>query len=161
MAIKMVGREGTNDSPQNGYSWPFKMSGKNAGAKVGGKGSWRRKVKKAPTGSQEADKVWLAAQRQGCRDIGEIDDATMILAQNDSLSFTKPELAIDMRANTYVLRGKPEKKPVSEILQDLLSGIDLSKFGGKAGEEKKEELGDVANVDFSKPEEAQPEEKKE
>lgn len=135
------------------------MSGKQLGAKVGGKGSWRRKVKKAPSSSQEADKVWLSAQRQGCRDIGEIDNATMILANDkEGLSFTKPELAVDMRANTYILRGKPEKKPLADLVQDLLAGIDFSKF--KKDGENKEELGDVANVDFSKPEEAQ-EEKKE
>lgn len=134
------------------------MSGKGLGAKVGGKGSWRRKTKKTPSQNQEADKLWLACQRAGCRDIGEIDSASMIIAgQEQAVSFSKPELAIDMRANTYVLRGKAEKKPITEVLQDLISGIDLSKFG-KKDEEKKDELGNVEGVDFSKPAE---EEKKE
>ncbi|EAX96065.1 transcription factor BTF3, putative [Trichomonas vaginalis G3] len=127
------------------------MSGKGLGAQVGGKGSWRRKVKKAPTGSQNADKLWLAAQRQGCRDIGEIDSASMIIAgQEKGLQFTKPELAIDMRANTYVLRGKPEEKPLVDLLQNLLAGMGVQ---AKKPEEAKEELGNVENVDFSKPEE--------
>ena len=129
------------------------MSGKAVGAKTGGKGSWRRKVKKVTSQNQEADKLWLQAQRAGCRDIGEIDSATMIVSgQEQALSFTKPELAIEMRANTYVLRGKHEMKPISEVLQDLISGIDLSKLGKAEGAEDKE-IGDVDGVDFSAPKE--------
>ena len=127
------------------------MSGKGVvGQKTGGKGSWRRKTKKTQSASQEADKLWLAAQRQGCRDIGEIDSATMIIAgKEDALSFQNPELALDMRANTYVLHGKAQNKPLVEVIQDMLPGLDLKKKDG----EKKEELGDVENVDFSKTEE--------
>ena len=128
------------------------MSSKGVGVRTGGKGSWRRKTKKAPSTNQEADKLWLAAQRAGCRDIGEIDNASMIIAGSEqALSFTKPVLAIDMRANTYVLRGKAEKKPISDVLKDLIQGIDFSKFG--KDEKKDEELGDVEDVDFSKAEE--------
>lgn len=130
------------------------MSSKVAGSRVGGKGTWRRKGKKVSNQNQEADKLWLACQRAGCRDIGEIDSASMVIAKEDNaLSFTKPELAVDMRANTYVLKGKPEKKPVAEVLTELLQGIDFSKLA-----KKDESLGDVENVDFSKPAE---EEKKE
>ena len=128
------------------------MSSKGVGVRTGGKGSWRRKTKKAPSTNQEADKLWLAAQRAGCRDIGEIDNASMIIAGNEqALSFSKPVLAIDMRANTYVLRGKAEKKPISDVLKDLIQGIDFSKFG--KDEKKDDELGEVENVDFSKTEE--------
>ncbi|EAX97852.1 NAC domain containing protein [Trichomonas vaginalis G3] len=137
------------------------MSGKGVGMRVGGKGSWRRKAKKAPTGSQEADKLWLAAQRQGCRDIGGIDGASIIMATKETgLSFTKPELAIDMRANTYVLRGKPEEKPIAELLTELIQGM-ASNLAKANKDEKKDELGNVENVDFSKPEEEKQEEKKE
>ena len=135
------------------------MSSKGVGMKTGGKGSWRRKMKKTGNqANQAADKLWLAAQRAGCRDIGQIDSCSMIIkGQEEALGFSKPELALDMRANTYLIRGKAEKKPMSEVFQDLIQGIDLSKF---AKDEKKEEenLGDVDNVDFSKPAE---EEKKE
>ena len=129
------------------------MSGKGLGAKVGGKGSWRRKTKKTPSQNQEADKLWLACQRAGCRDIGEIDSASMIIAgQEQAVSFSKPELAIDMRANTYVLRGKAEKKPMAEVFTELIQSVAANLPKPKDGE-KKEELGDVENVDFSKPEE--------
>ena len=140
---------------------PFsEMSSKGVGMKTGGKGSWRRKVKKTGSSNQAADKLWLAAQRAGCRDIGPIDSCSMIITgQEEALAFSKPELALDMRANTYVLKGKAEKKPMSEVFQDLLQGIDFSKFAKDDKEEKKDDnLGDVENVDFSKPAE---EEKKE
>lgn len=129
------------------------MSGKGVGMKTGGKGSWRRKVKKTTSTANAGDKVWLAAQRAGCRDIGEIDSASMILASEgqDAIHFTKPELAIDMRANTYVLHGKAEKKPVVEVLTEMLAGIGADKL--KNAPKADEELGDVDNVDFSKAEE--------
>ena len=135
------------------------MSPRGVGQKTGGKGSWRRKAKKVNTANQEADKLWLAAQRAGCRDIGEIDSTTiMIRGQEEALSFSKPELALDMRANTYVIRGKAEKKPLQDVLPDLLQGLNLQNLV-KADDKKEEEnLGDVENVDFSKPAE---EEKKE
>ena len=131
------------------------MSGRGVGQKTGGKGSWRRKVKKTSSSAQEADKLWLAAQRQGCRDIGEIDSATMIISgKENALSFQKPELALDMRANTYILKGKPEEKQLVEVIKDILPQFDnIAKQEEENKEEKKEDLGDVDNVDFSKTEE--------
>lgn len=129
------------------------MSSKVAGSRVGGKGTWRRKGKKVSNQNQEADKLWLAAQRAGCRDIGEIDNASIIMAkQDDALSFNKPELALDMRANTYVIRGKAEKKPIAEVFTELIQQV-AAKYPKSKDEEKKDELGDVENVDFTKPEE--------
>lgn len=134
------------------------MSRGSVGTRTGGKGSWRRKAKKTPKdGNQEGLKVWQAAQRLGCRQFGELDTASiMVKDQEDTLHFTKPQLALDGRANTYVLMGKPEWKPMVAVLQELLGGIDLSSL---KKDDAKDDLGDVpADVDFSKAsEEAAPE----
>ena len=124
--------------------------------KTGGRGSWRRKVKKAQkNGNQNGIKVWLAAQRLGCREFGELDSASIIIqGSEEAISFQKPELAFNMHANTYVIKGKAEKKPIVEVLTDLISGMDLSGLK-KPAEEAKDDLGDVpADIDFSKTEEA-------
>jgi nascent polypeptide-associated complex subunit beta len=80
-------------------------------------------------------------------------------AQEEALSFDKPELAFDMRANTFVLQGTAVKKPMVEILQDLVSTLDLSKRSKEGEAEPKEgeddDLGVSTDVDFSAP--AQPE----
>ena len=140
-----------------GHTLLYKMSGKGAGQKTGGKGSWRRKGKKTTSAAQESDKLWLASLRQGCRAIGDIDSATMIISgKEQALSFQKPELALDMRANTYVLKGKPEEKALVDVITDILPQLDKLKKAAdeeKKDEEKKEDLGDVDNVDFSKTEE--------
>lgn len=133
------------------------MSGRGqVGSKVGGHGSWRRKTKKvSKNANQEGQKVWLQAQRLGCRDLGEIDNASiMIENENEALSFTKPQLSFNMHANTYVLMGTPEKKKMADVLTDLISSIDFSKIKRDAPAENKDnDLGDVpADVDFSKPE---------
>lgn len=133
------------------------MSRGNVGVRTGGKGSWRRKAKKVPAGgNQQGQKVWAAALRAGCRNFGELDTASMVIeGQDEALFFTKPQLALDMHSNTFVLQGQPEKKPMSEVLQDLIAGIDFSKFAKKAGDKEGEaadDIGDVPeDVDFSKP----------
>ncbi|KAH0791701.1 putative transcription factor 3b [Histomonas meleagridis] len=125
------------------------------GMKTGGRGSWRRKTKKTQkNGNQNGLKVWLAAQRLGCREFGELDSASIILqGSEEALSFQKPELAFNMHANTYAIMGKVEKKPIVEVLTDLISGMNLSGLNKKA-EEENNDLGDVPeDVDFSKTEE--------
>ena len=134
------------------------MSRGNVGARTGGKGSWRRKAKKTPKGgNQEGQKVWAAALRAGCRNFGELDTATMMFAgeEKEALSFTKPQLALDMRSNTFVLMGKAEKKPMDEVVKDMIASFDFSKLLEKKGDDKAEgadDIGDVPeDVDFSKP----------
>lgn len=120
------------------------------GTRTGGKGSWRRKTKKVNAGgNQEGEKLWMACARQGCREFGELDTASIILKDSeDALAFTKPELAFNMHANTYVLKGTPAKKPLAEVFQDLISAMDLSKFAPKKGEEG-DDLGVSEDVNFA------------
>lgn len=124
------------------------------GAKTGNKGSWRRKVKKTATGANaEGEKVWAAAQRLGCHNIGDIDTASIITVGDDqAIAFDHPELAIEMRANTYVLHGEPKKKPIAEVLADMLKGINIP-TSGKEGEEADDLGEEVGDVDFAKAEE--------
>lgn len=135
------------------------MARGSVGTRTGGKGSWRRKAKRIPAGgNQQGQKVWQAALRAGCRNFGDLDSAAMLFGNDEeALHFAKPELALDMRSNTFVLMGKPEKKSVSEVFTDFLSSFDFSKLAKaekKEGEEK-DDLGDVPeNVDFAKPEES-------
>ena len=63
------------------------------------------------------------------------------------------ELAFNMHANAYAIMGKVEKKPIVEVLTDLISSIDLSGLK-KPTEEAKDDLGDVpADIALSKAEE--------
>lgn len=78
----------------------------------------------------------------------------IVEGQEEAVFFSKPQLALDMRSNTFVLMGTAEKKPIQEVLQELLSSIDFSKFAKKAEKEEgaADDLGDVPeDVDFSKP----------
>ena len=140
------------------------MSRGTVGAKTGGKGSWRRKTKKTQHGgNQDGLKVWLAAQRLVCRDFGELDSVSMIIQGSDeALSFKQPELAFNTHANTFAIMGKAEKKTITEVLTDLISGMNFGSIKKGEEEHKEDELGDVpADVDFSKAEEKPAEEKKE
>ena len=139
------------------------MSGRGQiGNRTGGKGSWRRKGKKQPHGDNlEAQKVWAAARRLINNRIFQLDGAAILFDnQTDKAkAFTKPELLCDQRANTYILHGKAEDKPLTEVIQELLAGMDISKFAQNK-EDKEDDLGEVPeNLDFSKTEEQKEEEK--
>jgi nascent polypeptide-associated complex subunit beta len=127
-----------------------------AGTKTGGKGSFRRPQKRvAQSSAAEGEKVWQAALRQGCRNLGDVDSITMILdGQTDALSFKKAELAMDMKANTYVIKGTPEKKPLADVVQDMFANIDMSKF--KKDKDENDLGDDIENVDFANPDAAAP-----
>jgi nascent polypeptide-associated complex subunit beta len=134
------------------------MSRGQVGSKTGGKGSWRRKGKKvSTTGNLEGQKVWATALRLGCRQFGQLDSASMLISgEDDALHFTKPELVLDMRSNTYILQGTPAKKPMVEVLQELFASFDPSKVDKEHGaaEEKPDEggddLGDIPDgIDFA------------
>jgi nascent polypeptide-associated complex subunit beta len=135
------------------------MSGVKVGTQTGQKGSFRRKAKKASKSpNQEGNKVWLAANHLGLREISALDSASFIIqGAEDAIYLAKPEALVDLRNNTFVLRGKPEPKKVAEVLQDLLRGMDLGKLGkGDAAtpEDSAEagDLGDVpADIDFAQP----------
>ena len=118
------------------------------GTRTGGKGSWRRKTKKvSKNGNQEGEKLWMACARQGCREFGPLDTASIILKDaTDALAFKQPELAFNMHANTYVLKGTPEQKPIAEVFSDLLSSMDFSKFAKK---EDTDDLGVSEDVNFA------------
>jgi stalled ribosome alternative rescue factor ArfA len=110
------------------------MSRGTVGAKTGGKGSWRRKEKKVKKGGNvEGTKLWQAATRLGCRAFGALDSVSILFAgQDEALSFDKPELLFDMRANTFIIQGTAVKKPMIEVVQELVSSLDFSKLKDSA-----------------------------
>jgi nascent polypeptide-associated complex subunit beta len=134
------------------------MSGVKVGAQVGQKGSFRRKVKKASkAANQEGNKLWLNVTHLGLREIPPLDSASFILQGSDeAIYLSKPEAIVDLRNNTFVLRtNKVEKKPVADVFQDMLRGLDLSKLGKGDTPAESEDTGDLGelpdNIDFAKP----------
>ena len=119
------------------------MSGKSVGQKVGGKGSWRRKVKRVL--DDPGAKLWTACVNARCRSCGVIEKC-LFLSQGDyGYSFTKPEMLYNIEANAYVIRGTPEKKSLKDILQEFL--VPNARLATR--DDKVEELGDVSNVNFA------------
>jgi hypothetical protein len=134
------------------------MSRGSVGAKTGGKGSWRRKEKKVKKGGNiEGTKLWQAATRLGCRAFGPLDSVSILFhGQDEALSFDKPELLFDMRANTFIIQGNAVKKPMIEVVQDLVSSLDLSKLKGApeaadAAKPAEDDDGIPTDVDFAAP----------
>jgi nascent polypeptide-associated complex subunit beta len=77
----------------------------------------------------------------------------MLQAGTDAIYLPKPDLLCDTRANTYVLKGKAEKKPISEVLQELFASLDIPHAKGEsAPADEADDLGDIpAGTDFANP----------
>lgn len=126
--------------------WPdlLEMSGKAVGQKVGGKGSFRRKVKRVV--DEPGGKLWTACSSARCRSCGFIDKCLFMCSADFGYSFSKPEMLVNVDANTYVIRGTPEKKQLPELLNDFLPR-DMRRPPKE--EAKTDDLGNVDNVNFA------------
>ena len=96
-----------------------------ANARIGGKGTVRRKhkaVHKKATGQDVA--LQSALKRLGVTNIPGIEEVNMFLDNGNILHFAQPKVQAAAGANTFVVNGNGVEKP----LQDLLPGI-ISQLG--------------------------------
>jgi len=91
-----------------------------AGVRTGGKGTVRRKRKAVRKGGAHDDKrLKSTLNKLNVRDIPAIEEVNFFKEDGNVIHFTNPKLQASIAANTYVVSGNPETKP----LQDLLPGI--------------------------------------
>jgi len=98
-------------------------------ARIGGKGSVRRKSKhqRKSTGGEEDKKLDMTLNKLGVRQIPETVEVNLFTQDGNVIHFKSPSLRGNINANTYVVSGRAE----THKLQDLLPGI-LSQLGGES-----------------------------
>ena len=102
-----------------------------AGVRTGGKGSVRRKKKAvhkaAPTDDKRLQSTLKRLQLNQLPGIEEVN----IVRESNFIHFKNPKVQAQISANTYVVSGTAESKPLTEMMtsvKDSLSG--LGGFGG-------------------------------
>jgi nascent polypeptide-associated complex subunit beta len=98
----------------------LKAKSADSGARVGGKGTTRRKHKAVRKSATHDDKRLKATlSKLNVRDIPAIEEVNLFKDDGHVIHFAAPKVQASIAANTYVVSGNAETKK----LQDLLPGI--------------------------------------
>lgn len=95
-----------------------------APARVGGKGTVRRKKKVVhKTASQDDKKLQQTLKRLGVNTIPAIDEVNIFKDDDTVIHFVNPKVQASIPAHTYVVSGPSETKSLMEILPSVLSQL--------------------------------------
>lgn len=101
-----------------------KLAKLQAQARIGGKGTPRRKVKKSIKSSSSDDKKLQAILKKlPTQSIGHIDEVNLFTEGGSVIHFNFPKLQTVAGANTYVISGTCESKEIAELLPGILSQL--------------------------------------
>lgn len=93
-----------------------------AGVRTGGKGSVRRKSKKARTALPVDDKrLQSTLKKLQLNQLPGIEEVN-IVRDNNFISFKSPKVQAQISANTYVVSGTAETKPLSDLMSSAMGG---------------------------------------
>uniref|UniRef100_A0A6U6F9B2 Nascent polypeptide-associated complex subunit beta n=1 Tax=Odontella aurita TaxID=265563 RepID=A0A6U6F9B2_9STRA len=107
-----------------------KMIAKRFGGKstsTGGKGTVRRK-KKAPSRSSAAQsdaKLSTALKKLGATNIPGIEEVNLFKEDGKVIHFVNPKVQASIAANTYIVSGPSETKPLQDLLPSIVSQLGM------------------------------------
>ena len=118
-----------------------KRFGGGAATATGGKGSVRRKKKVATrsSGAQTDAKLSAALKKLGATNIPGIEEVNLFKDDGKVIHFVNPKVQAAIAANTYIISGPSETKPLQDLLPSIVSqlGMDnlsqLKNFAEQAG----------------------------
>ncbi|EGD79923.1 nascent polypeptide-associated complex subunit beta [Salpingoeca rosetta] len=119
-------------------------------ARLGGKGTPRRKKKRVHKSTVTDDKKLMGTLKKlGVNPIPGVEEVNMIRTDGKVIHFDKPKVQAAIAANTFSISGNSQVKPLSELLPGILpqlgpeslahlktaaSSLGLDSKGGKAAE---------------------------
>lgn len=98
-----------------------------ASTSTGGKGSVRRK-KKAVTrsGSAQSDaKLGTTLKKLGATNIPGIEEVNFFKEDGNVVHFVNPKVQAAIAANTYIISGPSETKPLQDLLPSIVSQLGM------------------------------------
>uniref|UniRef100_A0A7S1D982 Nascent polypeptide-associated complex subunit beta n=1 Tax=Cyclophora tenuis TaxID=216820 RepID=A0A7S1D982_CYCTE len=104
-----------------------KRFGGKAPTSTGGKGTVRRK-KKAATRSSAAQsdvKLGAALKKLGATNIPGIEEVNLFLEDGKVIHFVHPKVQASIAANTYIISGPSETKPLQDLLPSIVSQLGM------------------------------------
>merc|ERR1740124_140272 len=104
-----------------------RFGGKQASTATGGKGTVRRK-KKVNTRSSAAQsdvKLGAALKKLGATNIPGIEEVNLFKEDGKVIHFVNPKVQASIAANTYIISGPSETKPLQELLPNIVSQLGM------------------------------------
>eukprot|EP00548_Thalassiothrix_antarctica_P009500 CAMPEP_0194156224 /NCGR_PEP_ID=MMETSP0152-20130528/67495_1 /TAXON_ID=1049557 /ORGANISM="Thalassiothrix antarctica, Strain L6-D1" /LENGTH=163 /DNA_ID=CAMNT_0038863737 /DNA_START=104 /DNA_END=595 /DNA_ORIENTATION=- len=94
---------------------------------TGGKGSVRRKKKVATrsSGAQSDAKLSAALKKLGATNIPGIEEVNLFKEDGKVIHFVNPKVQASIAANTYIISGPSETKPLQELLPNIVSQLGM------------------------------------
>lgn len=105
---------------------PSKLAKLQAGARIGGKGTPRRKVKKPSKSAMSAaddKKVQGALKKLNMQNLAGIQEVNMFKEDGGVINFRAPTVHSSLPNETTAIYGKAEEKTLSEILPGILNNL--------------------------------------
>jgi len=98
-----------------------------ASSSTGGKGSVRRKKKVASrSGSAQSDaKLGTTLKKLGATNIPGIEEVNLFKEDGNVIHFVNPKVQASIAANTYIISGPSETKPLQELLPSIVSQLGM------------------------------------
>lgn len=119
---------------------------------TGGKGTIRRKKKvtSRSTAAQSDAKLGVALKKLGATNIPGIEEVNFFREDGKVIHFVNPRVQASIQANTYIISGPNETKPLQDLLPSIVSQLGMdnisqlqnfaaSAAGGGAGVVEEEE----------------------
>jgi len=96
-------------------------------ASTGGKGSVRRKHKSASRSSsaQSDQKLTAALKKLGATNIPGIEEVNLFKEDGKVIHFVNPKVQAQITANTYIISGPSETKPLQDLLPSIVSQLGM------------------------------------
>jgi nascent polypeptide-associated complex subunit beta len=98
-----------------------------ASTSTGGKGSVRRKKKVATrSASAQSDaKLTTTLKKLGATNIPGIEEVNLFKEDGKVIHFVNPKVQASIAANTYIISGPSETKPLQELLPSIVSQLGM------------------------------------
>eukprot|EP00549_Striatella_unipunctata_P021774 CAMPEP_0118688028 /NCGR_PEP_ID=MMETSP0800-20121206/8701_1 /TAXON_ID=210618 ORGANISM="Striatella unipunctata, Strain CCMP2910" /NCGR_SAMPLE_ID=MMETSP0800 /ASSEMBLY_ACC=CAM_ASM_000638 /LENGTH=166 /DNA_ID=CAMNT_0006585259 /DNA_START=343 /DNA_END=843 /DNA_ORIENTATION=+ len=98
-----------------------------ASTSTGGKGSVRRKKKVASrsNAAQSDAKLTTALKKLGATNIPGIEEVNLFKEDGKVIHFQNPKVQASMAANTYIISGPSETKPLQDLLPSIVSQLGM------------------------------------
>jgi nascent polypeptide-associated complex subunit beta len=98
-----------------------------ASTSTGGKGSVRRKKKVATRSSsaQSDAKLGTTLKKLGATNIPGIEEVNLFKEDGNVIHFVNPKVQASIGANTYIISGPSETKPLQELLPSIVSQLGM------------------------------------
>jgi nascent polypeptide-associated complex subunit beta len=98
-----------------------------ASTSTGGKGSIRRKKKVATrsASAQSEAKLGTTLKKLGATNIPGIEEVNLFKEDGKVIHFVNPKVQASIAANTYVISGPSETKPLQDLLPSIVSQLGM------------------------------------